>query len=70
MSRAVPMDRQSRRATSSRNNELLIEGQVPPGIVYTGPELLGLVTLSENLGEDWNQQRPDISSELIAQIED
>jgi hypothetical protein len=38
-------------------------------LAYTGPELLGLVTLWENLGEDWNQQRPDIFSELIDQID-
>ena len=39
-------------------------------LAYNGPELLGLVTLWESLGEDWNQQRPDIYSELIDRIED
>jgi hypothetical protein len=39
-------------------------------LAYSGPELLGLVTLWENLGEDWNQQQPDVYSELIDQIED
>jgi hypothetical protein len=34
-------------------------------LAYSGPELLGLVTLWENLGEDWNQQQPDVYSELI-----
>lgn len=38
-----------------------------PGIhgPYTGPELLGLVVLWENLGENWNQQSPDIYGELM-----
>jgi hypothetical protein len=39
-------------------------------IAYTGPELLGLVVLRENLGKDWNQQKPDIYSELIDKMED
>lgn len=37
---------------------------------YTGPELLGLVTLWEQLGEDWNQQTPDIYGELVDAMED
>ena len=37
---------------------------------YTGPELLGLVVLWEHLGENWNQQKPDIFSELIDKMED
>ena len=28
-------------------------------LAYNGPELLGLVVLWENLGDGWNQQRPD-----------
>jgi hypothetical protein len=39
-------------------------------LAYTGPELLGLVTLWENLGEEWNQQRPDVYSELVDRMED
>ena len=39
-------------------------------LAYTGPELLGLVVLWEQLGENWNQQSPDIYSELIDRIED
>jgi hypothetical protein len=37
---------------------------------YTGPELLGLVVLSENLGEVWNQKLPDLYSELIDRMEE
>jgi len=33
-------------------------------LAYTGTELLGLVTLWEHLGEDWNRQVPDILGEL------
>lgn len=29
-------------------------------LAYTGPELLGLATLVEELGANWNQQTPDI----------
>ncbi len=39
-------------------------------LAYSAPELLGLVTLWEHLGESWNQQRPRIYSELIKQMED
>jgi hypothetical protein len=39
-------------------------------LAYTGPELLGLVTLWEHLGEHWNQQNPNIYSELIDKMED
>jgi len=31
----------------------------------SGPELLGLVTLWEHFGEDWNRQTPDIMDEVI-----
>ena len=31
----------------------------------SGPELLGLVTLWENYGENWNRQEPDIMDEII-----
>jgi hypothetical protein len=34
-------------------------------LAYTGAELLGLVTLWEHFGKDWNRQEPDIYSELI-----
>jgi hypothetical protein len=37
-------------------------------LAYSGPELLGLVALWEHLGENWNQQSPDIYGELIDQI--
>ena len=39
-------------------------------LAYTGPELLGLATLWENLGKNWNQQEPDIYGELIDRIDD
>jgi hypothetical protein len=39
-------------------------------MAYTGPELLGLVTLWEQLGPDWNQQSPDILGELFDKMED
>jgi hypothetical protein len=39
-------------------------------LAYTGPELLGLVVLWEQLGENWNQQTPDIYSELVENMED
>jgi len=32
---------------------------------YSAPELLGLVTLWENLGDDWNKQEPDVLTELL-----
>jgi len=35
---------------------------------YSGPELLGLVALWENLGDEWNQQSPAIYDELLDQI--
>lgn len=34
-------------------------------LAYTGPELLGLVTLWEHLGENWNQQEPNVYGELL-----
>ena len=39
-------------------------------LAYTGPELLGLVVLWEQLGKNWNQQKPDIYRELLDKIED
>jgi hypothetical protein len=39
-------------------------------LAYSGPELLGLVGLWEHLGEDWNQQTPNIYGELIDRMED
>jgi hypothetical protein len=39
-------------------------------LAYTGPELLGLVGLWEHLGSTWNQQQPDIYSELIDKMEE
>jgi hypothetical protein len=39
-------------------------------MAYTGPELLGLVVLWEHLGENWNQQQPDVYGELIDKLEE
>jgi hypothetical protein len=39
-------------------------------LAYSGPELLGLVVLWEHLGDDWNQQKPDIYEQLIDKMED
>ena len=39
-------------------------------LAYTGPELLGLVALWEDLGINWNQQQPDVYSELIEKMDD
>ena len=39
-------------------------------LAYSGPELLGLVVLWEHLGENWNQQRPDILGELSDKMDD
>lgn len=38
-------------------------------LAYTGPELLGLVTLRESLGENWNQQQPDVLGELYEKLD-
>jgi hypothetical protein len=39
-------------------------------LAYSGPELLGLVVLWEQLGDDWNRQQPDIYEELIENMPD
>ena len=39
-------------------------------LAYTGPELLGLVVLWEELGQNWNQQVPDIYGDLVERMED
>jgi hypothetical protein len=39
-------------------------------LAYSGPELLGLVVLWEHLGKNWNQQHPDIYSELLDKVEE
>jgi hypothetical protein len=39
-------------------------------LAYSGPELLGLVVLQEQLGENWNQQKPDILGELYDRLDD
>jgi hypothetical protein len=39
-------------------------------MAYSGPELLGLVVLWEHLGENWNQQQPDLYGELVDRILD
>ena len=38
-------------------------------LAYSGPELLGLVTLWEHLGENWNRQEPDVYGELMDKME-
>lgn len=38
-------------------------------LAYSGPELLGLVALWEQLGEAWNQQVPDVYAELLEAME-
>jgi len=38
-------------------------------MAYTAPELLGLVALVEEMGTNWNQQKPDIHEELLDQME-
>lgn len=37
-------------------------------MAYNGPELLGLVTLWEQLGDDWNQQLPNVYDELLEKM--
>ena len=39
-------------------------------LAYSGPELLGLVALWEELGDNWNLQAPDIYSELLDKMEE
>jgi hypothetical protein len=39
-------------------------------MAYTGPELLGLAVLREHLGENWNQQQPDVYGELIDKLDE
>ncbi len=39
-------------------------------LAYSGPELLGLVTLWEQFGVAWNRQEPDIYGELIDKQDD
>jgi hypothetical protein len=39
-------------------------------MAYTGAELLGLVVLWEHLGKNWNQQVPDVYSELCDKMDD
>lgn len=36
----------------------------------SGPELLGIVMLWQRFGPDWNQQKPNIYSELVDEMED
>lgn len=37
---------------------------------HSGAELLGIVTLWERFGENWNQQEPDVLSELFDAMEE
>jgi hypothetical protein len=39
-------------------------------LAYSGPELLGLVVLWEQFGNEWNKQTPDILSELFDAMEE
>ncbi|HVA51159.1 MAG TPA: hypothetical protein VNH11_32760 [Pirellulales bacterium] len=39
-------------------------------LAYSGPELLGVVTLWECLGDHWNQQTPDVLGELFEKRDD
>jgi hypothetical protein len=39
-------------------------------LAYSGPELLGLVVLWEHLGDKWNQQVPDVYSELLDKMQE
>ncbi len=39
-------------------------------LAYSGPELLGLVVLWETLGENWNQQEPNVLGALLDERED
>jgi hypothetical protein len=39
-------------------------------LAYSGPELLGLVVLWEHLGEDWNQQSPDLLGDLLERTQE
>ena len=32
---------------------------------YSPPELLGLATMGEQLGEEWNRQEPDLISQVL-----
>lgn len=34
-------------------------------LAYSPPELLGIVTLGESLGNDWNQQQPNLLGEVL-----
>ena len=38
-------------------------------LAYSGPELLGLIVLWENLGENWNQQSPDVYGEPVDRMD-
>ena len=37
-------------------------------LAYNGPELLGLIVLWEQFGNDWNKQTPDLYSELLDEM--
>lgn len=39
-------------------------------MAHSGAELLGLVTLWQRFGINWNQQVPDVFSELVDRMED
>lgn len=39
-------------------------------LAYSGPELLGLVSLWEHFGPGWNRQQPDIYGELVDNVEE
>lgn len=37
---------------------------------HSGPELLGVVTLWERFGSNWNQQTPNIYNELVDKMDE
>ncbi len=39
-------------------------------LAYSGPELLGLVAMWEQLGDEWNRQSPDIYDELLDKMDE
>ena len=39
-------------------------------LAYSPPELLGIVTLWEKFGENWNRQSPNLIGEILGEMED
>jgi hypothetical protein len=36
-------------------------------LAYSPPELLGIVILGESLGNEWNQQQPNLISDILGE---